>query len=139
MHPVLFELGPITIYTYGFFIAVGATLGFVYMAQQGKREFGLTFDQSNTLFIILVASAVVGGKVFFFFESPAYYWSHPKKLISGSGFVFYGSLFFCVVSMLWFFKRNKLPVLGMLDIMAIVTCIVHGFGRMGCFNAGCCV
>jgi phosphatidylglycerol:prolipoprotein diacylglycerol transferase len=28
--------------------------------------------------------------------------------------------------------------LPMLDIMAIVTCIVHGFGRLGCFMAGCC-
>jgi len=26
----------------------------------------------------------------------------------------------------------------MLDVMAVVTCIVHGFGRIGCFNAGCC-
>jgi phosphatidylglycerol---prolipoprotein diacylglyceryl transferase len=26
----------------------------------------------------------------------------------------------------------------MLDIMAVVTCIVHGFGRVGCFMAGCC-
>lgn len=138
MHPVLFEIGPLTIYTYGFCIAVGATLGFIYMARQGKREFGMTFDQSNTLFIILVASAVVGGKLLFFLESPAYYWSHPSKLLSGSGFVFYGSLIFCVGAMLWYFKRNKLPVLGMIDIMAVVTCIVHGFGRIGCFNAGCC-
>lgn len=138
MHPVLFDLGPITVYTYGFFIALGATLGFIYMAKQGKLEFGMTFDQANTLFIILVAAAVVGGKVFFFFESPAYYWNNPGKLFKGSGFVFYGSLIFCVGAMLWFFKRNKLPILGMLDIMAVVTCIVHGFGRIGCFNAGCC-
>jgi phosphatidylglycerol:prolipoprotein diacylglycerol transferase len=40
--------------------------------------------------------------------------------------------------MLYFFKRKKLPVWGMLDIMGMVTCIVHGFGRIGCFNAGCC-
>lgn len=138
MHPVLFEIGSVTIYTYGFFIAVGATLGFIYMARQGKQEFGMTFDQSNTLFIILVVSAVVGGKLLFFFESPVYYWGHPRKLLSGSGFVFYGSLIFCVGAMLWYFKRNKLPVLGMIDIMAMVTCIVHGFGRIGCFNAGCC-
>ena len=26
----------------------------------------------------------------------------------------------------------------MLDVMAVVTCIVHGFGRIGCFMAGCC-
>jgi phosphatidylglycerol:prolipoprotein diacylglycerol transferase len=40
--------------------------------------------------------------------------------------------------MLWFFKRHKIPTLAMLDVMAIVTCIVHGFGRIGCFMAGCC-
>jgi phosphatidylglycerol:prolipoprotein diacylglycerol transferase len=40
--------------------------------------------------------------------------------------------------MLLFFKKNNLPTLAMLDIMAIVTCIVHGFGRLGCFMAGCC-
>ena len=26
----------------------------------------------------------------------------------------------------------------MLDIMAITTCLVHVFGRLGCFMAGCC-
>lgn len=26
----------------------------------------------------------------------------------------------------------------MLDIMAVTTCIVHFFGRLGCFMAGCC-
>ena len=40
--------------------------------------------------------------------------------------------------MLWFFRKNNLPILSMLDTMAIVTCIVHGFGRLGCFMAGCC-
>jgi phosphatidylglycerol:prolipoprotein diacylglycerol transferase len=54
MHPILFEAGPITIYTYGFLIAVGAALGFTYMWRQGKTEFGITFDQANTLFIILI-------------------------------------------------------------------------------------
>jgi phosphatidylglycerol:prolipoprotein diacylglycerol transferase len=40
--------------------------------------------------------------------------------------------------MLWFFKKNNIPTLPMLDVMAIVTCIVHGFGRIGCFMSGCC-
>jgi phosphatidylglycerol:prolipoprotein diacylglycerol transferase len=108
------------------------------MAWQGKKQFGLSFDKANTLFIVLVLSAVVGGKVFFFFESPGYYLKHFGEMFSGSGFVFYGSLLFCIPAMLYFFKKNNLPVWGMLDIMGMVTCIVHGFGRIGCFNAGCC-
>ena len=26
----------------------------------------------------------------------------------------------------------------MLDVMAVTTCLVHAFGRLGCFMAGCC-
>lgn len=138
MHPILFEAGSFTIYTYGFCIAIGAILGSSYMARQGKKQFGFTFDQANTLFILLVTASVVGGKVFLIFENPGFYFSQPKRLVSGSGFVFYGSLLFAIPTMLWYFRKNKIPVLGMLDVMAVVTCIVHGFGRLGCFMAGCC-
>lgn len=138
MHPILFEIGSITIYTYGFFIALGALLGFSYMAWQGKKLFGLTFDQSNSLFILLVLAGVIGGKLFLIFEDPSFYLTNLKKLASGSGFVFYGSFLLAIPTMLWFFKKNKIPTLPMLDVMAVVTCIVHGFGRIGCFMAGCC-
>jgi len=108
------------------------------MARQGKKRFGTSYDQSNSLFIYIVVAAYIGGKVFFFFENPTYYAQHISKLFSGNGFVFFGSLLFAIPVMLWFFKRNKIPVLPMLDVMAIVTCIVHGFGRIGCFMSGCC-
>lgn len=138
MHPILFEVGSFTIYSYGFCIAVGALAGFSYMYWQGKKQFGLTFDQSNTLFIMLVLAGVAGGKLFVIFENPSFYLSQPKKLLSGNGFVFYGSLLTAIPIMLWYFKKIKVPVLGMLDVMALVTCLVHGFGRIGCFLAGCC-
>jgi phosphatidylglycerol---prolipoprotein diacylglyceryl transferase len=138
MHPILFEVGSYTVYTYGFLIAIGAVTAFAYMARQSKREFGTSFDQSNTLFILLIVAGIVGGKLFMIFENPSGYFSNPRKLFSGSGFVFYGSLLFCIPAMIWYFRRIKVPVLPMLDVMAIVTCIVHGFGRIGCFMAGCC-
>jgi phosphatidylglycerol:prolipoprotein diacylglycerol transferase len=138
MHPVLFEFGSFKIYTYGFCIALGAVLAGLYMWRQGKIQYGWSFDQANTLFVLLIIASVVGGKFFLLFENPSLYLNHPSKLFSGSGFVFYGSLLTTIPVMLWYFKKNRLPVAGMLDIMAVVTCIVHGFGRIGCFNAGCC-
>jgi phosphatidylglycerol:prolipoprotein diacylglycerol transferase len=138
MHPVLFEFGSIKIYTYGFCIALGAVLGCLYTWRQGKIQYAMSFDQVNTLFVLLIFAGVVGGKFFLLFENPSLYFSHPSKLFSGSGFVFYGSLLTTIPVMLWYFKKNQLPVAGMLDIMAVVTCIVHGLGRIGCFNAGCC-
>ena len=138
MHPILFEIGSFTVYTYGFCIAIGALLGLTYMSWQGKKQFNLSFDTINTLFILIVLAAIIGGKIFFFFEDPGYYLKNLNKLFTGSGFVFYGSFLFAVPTMLWFFKRKKIPTLAMLDVMAFVTCIVHGFGRIGCFMAGCC-
>ncbi len=138
MHPVLFELGSLKIYSYGFMIALGVIAGVAYMAIRGKKETGLTFDIANSLFLYIFAAAFIGGKVFLFFEDPSYYISKPEKLLAGRGFVFYGSFLFAIPTMYWFFKKHKLPVYQMLDIMAITTCLVHFFGRIGCFMAGCC-
>lgn len=149
MHPIFFKiplpdfledwLGEyITIYSYGFFIVIGAILGASYVAWQTKRKFNLSLDAVNTLFLLLLLAAIIGGKALLFFERPAYYLENFSDLLSSSGFVFYGSLLFAIPAMLWFFKRHRLPIRSMLDIMAITTCIVHFFGRLGCFMAGCC-
>lgn len=113
-------------------------MGLIYMARQGKKKFGTSYDKSNSLFIYIVVSAYLGGKVFFFFENPSFYVHNMDRLFSGNGFVFFGSFLFAIPTMLWFFKKNEIPALAMLDVMAIVTCIVHGIGRIGCFMAGCC-
>ncbi|MEM6523996.1 MAG: prolipoprotein diacylglyceryl transferase [Bacteroidota bacterium] len=149
MHPVLFRI-PVpeflegilgnyfTVYSYGFFIVLGAIAGLLYVTRESKKHFDLPFDKVNNLFLLLLLAAIIGGKVFLYFENPGRYDGNLKALISGRGFVFYGSLLFCIPTMLWFFKKNKLPTLPMLDIMAVTTCLVHMFGRIGCFMAGCC-
>ena len=138
MHPILFEVGGVTVYSYGAMIALGSIAGVAYMAVRGKKEVGLTFDQANALFICIFVAAFIGGKVFLFFEDASYYLKYPMKLITGRGFVFYGSFLFTIPTMLLFFKKQKLDTYKMLDVMAITTCLVHIFGRLGCFLAGCC-
>lgn len=138
MHPILFEIGGIRIYSYGFFIALGVIAGVAYLYFRGRKELKLTFDQANSLFLYIFIAAIVGGKVFLFFENPSYYIDQPRKLFTGQGFVFYGSFLFAVPVMFWYFRRQKLPMYQMLDIMAVTTCLVHIFGRIGCFMAGCC-
>jgi phosphatidylglycerol:prolipoprotein diacylglycerol transferase len=60
MHPVLFEIGGISVYSYGFMIAIGAIAGVAYMVVRGKKEVGLTFDQANSLFLLIFIAAFVG-------------------------------------------------------------------------------
>ena len=138
MYPILFTSGSVTVHSYGFMIAIGIVAGMAYLIVAGKREVGLTFDQANMLFLLIFLAAIVGGKLFLFFEDPSHYQNHSGELLTGRGFVFYGSFLLAVPTMWWFFKRHSLPSGQMLDIMAITTCLVHMFGRVGCFLAGCC-
>ena len=151
MHPVLFQFktpeflngilpDTISIYTYGFMIAIGVFLAYYYTAYHAKRQFGLSYDQTQVMIILIIIAAVIGGKFFIIFEDPGTYLTHPKKLLDnfGSGFVFYGSLIFAIPTVYLFIRHYKLPLLPMLDIIAGTTCIVHGMGRLGCFFAGCC-
>ena len=140
MHPELFEIGKYTIYTYGFLIALGAFLAYWYTGYQAKKQFGLPYDKTQTLIILIIIAAVVGGKFFMIFEAPGKYLGNPSLLFKnfGNGFVFYGSLIFAVPTVYFFIRRHKLPVFPMLDIIAGTACIVHALGRLGCFFAGCC-
>lgn len=124
---------------YGTMIALGVIAALLY-ARWRVNKLGLDTSKIIDLFIYVFIAAFVGGRFFYFFEKPDYYFGNPANMLelSGSGFVFYGSLLFAVPVMLWFFKKNKMPVMSMLDVMAGVALLVHMFGRMGCFLAGCC-
>lgn len=140
MHPELFSIGSFTVHTYGFMIMIGAMLGYFYMSAQAKKELAIDPDKIQTLAIIIILAAFIGGKFFFYLEKPSYYFNPPSNMFKNfrTGFVFYGSLLFAVPLAIWYFRKQKFPVLPMLDLLAITGCIIHGFGRLGCFFAGCC-
>ncbi|PCI06679.1 MAG: prolipoprotein diacylglyceryl transferase [Flavobacteriaceae bacterium] len=139
MHPELFHIGNITIYTYAFLIALGTLVASIYTKWSAKRELGI-FNLSNNFFYLIFIAGFVGGKLFYYLEKPLYFLRNPTLMLDNfsGGFVFYGSFITIILMLLWYLKKHKIPVLPMLDILAITTTIVHVIGRMGCFFAGCC-
>lgn len=153
MHPVLFTLKlpewllnmlpflPDTIApkSYGTLIAIGILAAWFYGTREAKK-LGISREVITDMFLWLILAGYVGGRFFFFFEYPDYYFGDLSNMLelSGSGFVFYGSMVFAFPTLWWFFKRKKLPALKMLDIIAIGGAMVHAFGRLGCLSAGCC-
>ena len=140
MHPELISIGDFKIHTYGFMIMIGAVLGFFYMSYSVKKELGIEKDKIQNLAILIILAAFIGGKLLFYLENPSYYFSSWKAMRSNlrTGFVFYGSLLFAIPVVIWYFKKEKWPLWSMMDRIAITACIIHSFGRMGCFFAGCC-
>ena len=139
MHPELFHIGKITIYTYAFLIALGTLVVALYTKWRAKKELGI-IELSNNFFYLIFIAGFIGGKLFYYLERPKYFFSHPKLMLHNfsGGFVFYGSFITIIPVLIWYLKKHKIPVLPMLDILAITTLIVHAIGRLGCFFGGCC-
>lgn len=139
MYPELFHIGNFTVFSYGFFIMFGVFLAFIFF-YSNRNELNLNLDQISELFLWCFASVFVGGKFFYFLEKPLFFLEHPSDFVKnlGQGFVFYGSFLFTVPTLIWWFRKNKIPVAFGFDFLAIGGALVHGFGKIGCFMAGCC-
>ena len=129
-----------TIASYGTLIALGILIGTTYAARQAKRKLDIDGGVFWDMILMLIVVSVAGGKVFFWLEDPQRYIADPSKLFDnfGNGFVFYGSLIFGVLGLVFFFRWKKMPMLPMFDIIAIMATIIHAIGRLGCFMSGCC-
>lgn len=129
----------ITLYSYGLMIGLGVLAGF-YTALVQVKKYGVDSEKLSSLLLWIVLASFIGGKLFYYFEDPDKYFGDPSLMlkISGGGFVFYGSLIFALPTIYFWLKKEKLPVRPFMDIFAFVTPVVHSFGRVGCFLAGCC-
>lgn len=129
----------IIIYSYACCIVFGALTATIYTKWRAQKELGIN-HLPNTFFYFIFIMGFLGGKLFYYLERPGYFIANPKLILESfsGGFVFYGS-FVCIVPyVIWYLKRSKIPVLPMLDILAVTTIIAHFFGRIGCFLGGCC-
>jgi phosphatidylglycerol:prolipoprotein diacylglycerol transferase len=139
MYPRLFELGPITIYTYGVLLAAAYLLGLkLAMVRADKR--GLDPARILDLGIYIIISALIGAKLLLFITDFQTFKNDPRELLTlaRSGGVFYGGLILAVTVALWYIRKVGLPLWTTCDVFAPGIALGHVIGRFGCFFAGCC-
>jgi phosphatidylglycerol:prolipoprotein diacylglycerol transferase len=139
MFPILVKIGPLTIHTYGFMMAVGVAFGLWFIYAQAKKA-GLDANRIMDAAFYTIIVSLIGAKLLLFVTNFSYYTSFPKELFSlaRSGGVFQGGLTFGTVFALWYFHRKRIPTWKTADLIAPALALGHGFGRIGCFSAGCC-
>jgi len=139
MHPRLFELGPITVYTYGVLLAAAYLLG-LKLAMVRARQRGLDANRVLDLGIYIIISALVGAKLLLLVTDFRSFTADPRELLTlaRSGGVFYGGLILAVIVALWYIKRIGLPLWTTCDVFAPGIALGHVVGRFGCLFAGCC-
>lgn len=141
MHPVLFHIGSLTVYTYGVLVATGVIVG-LFVARWQARKLGLNPDQIWNAGIYMVLIALVGSKLWLVLGDFPYYWHHPGEILSfstlQSGGDIFGGVMFGLLFIILYARRQGLSYLALADAFAAPLALGHSIGRMGCFSAGCC-
>lgn len=143
MHPILLSIGGFTVYSYGFFVAIGFVSAVLYMSYALKKSKYkiISQDQLYSLAIYLIIAAVIGARVLYeLVENFSGFIANPFDIFKvwQGGLVFYGGLITAVATFVFFAVKKKKNVLKLADLFAPAIALGHFFGRIGCFFAGCC-
>ncbi len=143
MRPILFEIGGLSIYSYGFFVALGFAAATLWMIYQSRRKGKADDFELVILDCVLIGLiiGIIGARLFFvFLYEPAYYLANPLQIlyIKEGGLAFYGGLFSGLLAIVIFLLIKHIPVLSFLDFVAPATALGYAIARFGCFMNGCC-
>lgn len=141
MHPVLFRVGPFTLYSYGLLVATGVLLG-LWLAQRQAGRAGLDPERVWSLGIYMILAALVGAKLWLVMADWSYYVEHPREIFSFgtllSGGTYYGGFLTALVLAVLYARHFRMRFLPLADVYAAPLALGHAIGRLGCFAAGCC-
>jgi len=139
MFPDLISIGPFTIHTYGFFVAVGFAVGILTAVKVGKTQ-GVPSQQVMDMAFVMIVWAIIGSRLFYVLINFSYYKAHPLDIIKiwQGGLVFSGGLVATAAAMWGYLRRHRLAFWSTGDLWAPSLALGQAIGRFGCFMAGCC-
>lgn len=138
MRIILFEIFGIQIKSYGLMIAIGIIVAAAIFINKGKKK-GYDEDSLLNLVILAVIGGALGGKGLFILTEIKDIIKEPSILLNfGYGFVIYGAIGGGALAMYLYSRKKSWNIVEMLDMTVPGLAIAQGFGRIGCFLAGCC-
>ncbi len=138
VHPLLFQIGPLTVYTYGVLVALAFLLGALWVGHRTKSQ-GENPDLYFQAILWIGIVGFLGARLLHVLYYPEWYFSHPARILfERAGFVWYGGLISGTLTGLLFVRWKHLSLGTFADILVLPACLGVAIGRVGCFFAGCC-
>jgi len=141
MYPILFQIGDVSVYTYGF-VMMSALAVIYFMAQRYINKSPLNRDQLDDLGLIILFSIWVGGGLVHFLVLGSWDWENLKHMLDYQklqqvGTVSISSAVALLIGGYCYWQR--LPFWRVLDFFMPSFILGYALQRLfGCFSAGCC-
>lgn len=138
LQPILLRFFGVPIYGYGTMIAMGIIAAVLLLNYRAQKR-GYDEDSMLNMAILAVVFGVVGGKLLYLITEIKDILKDPSILKDlGSGFVIYGAVIGGALGVHIYARRKKWKTLRIFDLAVPCVALAQGFGRIGCFFAGCC-
>ncbi len=139
MHPILFNVGPITVFSYGTMFALGFAVSFFLIYRQAVRN-NIDKDAITNLAFIALVAGIIGGRSLYVAVNFGYYLRHPLETLNFSkgGLVYYGGFIAGAAAFAYYSTKKGVGFWNASDIFAPYLALTQSFGRIGCFLNGCC-
>ncbi|MCK5833479.1 prolipoprotein diacylglyceryl transferase [bacterium] len=146
MHPEIFSIGPFSVKSWGFALAISVILATIIANKRSKR-FGVNPDILYDLIFVVVVSAIVGSRIWYVvfhldeftgnwfdvinpFHGPGGFGIAGLSMMGGVALVIIGVAIYAAIRKLDFYK--------VADVIAPTFLLGAGITRIGCFLNGCC-
>jgi phosphatidylglycerol---prolipoprotein diacylglyceryl transferase len=136
MIPVLFRIGPLTVYSFGTLMALAAVVG-GWIAWLELKRHNYNPELSSSLVFAGAVGGLIGARVLFILEEWNSFVRYPWDFIfTGAGFTWYGGVIGGALAATWVVRRAGIPWLITADICAPALALAYGVGRIGCHVSG---
>ena len=139
MYPVIFQWGPIKLYSYGLMLGIAFLAGMIWVNREAKKE-GLNRDDILGLILIIIASSLLGARFTYVFLYWELFQNNLSRVLAfqDGGLVFQGGFIAALAASILFIRAKKYLFWQVADIFAPALALGYGIARVGCFLNGCC-
>jgi len=141
MHPILVQLGPITIRYYGLMYVIAITLGLFILSREAKRKkiiCGLTgkivsTDDLLDLLLWMIPAAIIGARIYYVAFQWTYYGAHPLDIVKiwQGGLAIHGGVIGGTLAVFLFTRRKKIRFWALADSISLILILGQAIGRIG--------
>ena len=138
--PVIVQIGPFGIRWYALAYIAGLVLGWRLARHLVRLAPAVaTAVQVDDFLSWATLGVVLGGRLgYVLFYQPGFYLAHPAMILAvwEGGMSFHGGALGVTIAIVWFCRRNAIPLLGFADRIAVCVPIGLGLGRVANFING---
>jgi phosphatidylglycerol:prolipoprotein diacylglycerol transferase len=129
---ILYSLGPISIYWYGFFIVLAIVAGGLVILRLAKKQ-NVSEETIFDLLFWLVLGGLIGARLYDVLLELPYYMRQPLAILKvwQGGLAVHGAIVGCAVALFIFAKKRRLDFWLLTALVATAAPLAQAIGRLG--------